>query len=162
MARKSENDIQFNNIVTQMASKYGDKYIHIITNLLLEAGKSNTGRLIESLQTDLQKVAGEVAIQISAEDYFEYVNYGRLPGKFPNIDAIREWTEIKGIPETAVFPIAYNIFKFGIPPTGIFDNSIEQIEKWTINKLEEDLTDEVVHKIVQKILAINQETNKIK
>lgn len=160
--RKSGNEIKLDQEVTRLASKYGDDYIKILTKAILEAGKSNTGRLIDSIQFDLVEIAGEIVLQLSAEDYLEYVNYGRAPGTYPNMDAISEWVDLKGLPQEATFPIAHNIFKYGIPPSGIYNNAIEEIDRFTTKALEEDLTDEILERIVDRILAINAETNKIK
>lgn len=157
--KKSGNEIKLDEEITRLASKYGDDYVKILTKAILDAGKSNTGRLIDSIQFDLVETADEISLQLSGEDYLEYVNYGRAPGTYPNMDAISEWVNLKGMPQEATFPIAHNIFKYGIPPSGIYNNAIEEIDSFTTRNLEEDLTDELLESIVDRILEIN---NKIK
>jgi hypothetical protein len=141
----------------KLIEKYGDDYIHIITELLIKNGKDNSGKLVESLNGDLKQVAEDLIFIIKAEDYFTYVDEGRKPGTYPNIGAIREWTSLKGIDESAVWPIAQSIFKFGIEPTNIIEKSIKQIEEFTVKKLEDDMTKDnskLVNDIVDKINKI--------
>ncbi len=45
-------------------------------------------------------------------DYFEYLNRGRGPGKFPPISAIRRWIDIKGL-SLDEYAVATNLAKYG-------------------------------------------------
>src|SRR5262245_5044325 len=48
------------------------------------------------------------------EKYAPYVELGTRP-HWPPLDAIREWCRVRGIPETAAFPIARAIARRGLP-----------------------------------------------
>jgi hypothetical protein len=48
------------------------------------------------------------------EKYAPYVEMGTRP-HFPPLDAIREWCRVRGIPESAAFPIARQIARRGLP-----------------------------------------------
>lgn len=154
--KKNNNEIKLDEEITRLASKYGDDYIRILTKAILDAGKSNTGRLIDSIQFDLVETAEDIVLQLSAEDYLDYVNYGRAPGTYPNMNAISKWVQLKGLPQEATFPIAHNIFKYGIPPSGIYNDAIEELDSFTTKALEEDLTEELLESIVNRILEINK------
>ncbi len=45
---------------------------------------------------------------------------GRKPGTYPPIKEIAKWCRLKGIDDSAKWPIARSIFKFGIAPTNAF------------------------------------------
>ncbi|EFX61756.1 hypothetical protein DAPPUDRAFT_271961, partial [Daphnia pulex] len=97
--------------------KYGQDVVKELAAQLLRAGKRASGKLINSLNYDLREIADEIQLRILAEDYLTFVDEGRKAGKWPNISAIEKWVRIKGIPQTAVFPIAKSIYRFGIRPT---------------------------------------------
>src|SRR5262245_3364065 len=48
------------------------------------------------------------------EKYAPFVEMGTRP-HFPPLDAIREWCRVRGIPESAAFPIARQIARRGLP-----------------------------------------------
>jgi len=104
---------------------FGKEYIRTIAKKLQQADKRASGSLINSLSSDAVYVADELELHLSAEKYIDYVNKGRRPGSWPNISAILRWTALKGIPESAVFPIAHSIYKFGIKPTNIIDDTFD-------------------------------------
>lgn len=106
---------------------FGKDYVKILTIMLKRAGKSASGALINSLDFRVQAEAKEIQIILEANDYLEYVDRGRKPGKFPPIKAIAKWCSLKGIPQSAAFPIAYNMFKFGVKPTNVIDKTIKEI-----------------------------------
>lgn len=144
------------NIDTDLLNKYGDDYIDIITKVLIDNDKVSTGELIKSLKYDLRETAEEIYFKITSKDYLTYIDQGRKPGSYPNINAIKEWTNLKGIPETAVFPIAQSIYNIGIPATDILDKSIRKIEDLTVNDLEDYLSTDFEDQIVNKIENINK------
>jgi hypothetical protein len=107
---------------------FGRRYVDILTEELKRAGKVASGRLIDSLDYRIVREANAIQIIIQSNDYLTYVDQGRRPGKFPPIQAIQTWCKIKGIPQTAAFPIARNIFKFGIRPTNVIERTTKKIQ----------------------------------
>ncbi len=139
----------YNIIDEKTLRQFGKDYVKILTIMLKKAGKKASGALINSLDFRLKETANEILIVLQANDYLEYVDKGRKPGKFPPIKAISKWTSLKGIPQSAAFPIAYNIFKFGIKPTNVIDKTIKEImTSPTLAKKYEDEMVENVEKII--------------
>lgn len=118
--------------------QFGTDYVKLLIVFLKKAHKSSTGALINSVSYKLKEEANQINIIIEAEDYLKYVDQGRKPGKYPPIQAIAKWCNIKGIPQAAAFPIARNIFKFGIKPTNIIQQTIKEINSPTLVKKYED------------------------
>lgn len=137
----------------QLLNKYGDDYVKTLTKHLLEADKRASGKLIQSLNYDVK----DFMIEILGEDYLDFVDQGvdgkftsygspfRFTNKMPPVSEISKWCSIKGIPKSAAFPIAKNIFKFGIEPTGVIEKTnrevnlnedilIDVIEEWLVKK----------------------------
>lgn len=135
----------------QNYKEYGKDYIKIIAKLLMNAGKNSSGKLIKSLSSKVQEDASKVQLIIQSEDYFKYVDEGRKPGSFPPIKEIKDWARKNGIPQTAAFPIAKSIFKFGIKPTNVIDKSIRKFEPQLINDIERDVTGNVEDDVFNKI-----------
>src|SRR5262245_41824789 len=66
-----------------------------------------TGELYDSIITEV--TARGLAIYVgSTSHYAPYVEFGTRP-HFPPLDAIRRWCNLRGIPESAAFPIAKKI-----------------------------------------------------
>lgn len=55
----------------------------------------------------------------------EGYQYNLAPSPLPPLDAIRAWTEIRGIPDEAVFPIALQIAREGISPQPFLGPAVE-------------------------------------
>jgi hypothetical protein len=112
-------------------NQFGKNYVEILTAELVRADKKATGNLIDSLDWRVQGEANAIQIFIQANDYLTYVDQGRKPGSYPPIQAIKTWCSVKGIPQSAAFPIARSIFKFGIKPTNVIDKTIRKIQSST-------------------------------
>ena len=80
---------QLNTIVKQFSEA--------LKNNLLAAGKDATGRLISSINTEIEYDGRYFSVELNTADYFKYVNEGRKAGKFPPLNAIRQWITVKGI-----------------------------------------------------------------
>ena len=112
----------------QTLKEFGKDYVKILTIFLKKNRKVASGALINSINFKLQEKAKEILIILESNDYLEWVDKGRRPGKYPPIRAISEWARLKGISQNAVFPIARKIFKFGIEPTNVIADTIKEIE----------------------------------
>lgn len=72
-----------------------------------------SGELYDSIVAEVS--ARGLAIWVgSVSPYAPFVEFGTRP-HFPPLDAIRRWCSLKGIPESAAFPIAKKISEAGTP-----------------------------------------------
>lgn len=130
--------------------EFGRDYVKILGRFLLSNrpfAKVASGALLNSL--DYRLIEDATQIQIVANDYLKYVDKGRRPGSYPPIRAISKWASIKGIPQSAVFPIARKIFKFGIKPTNVIQKTVREIStsKTIANKYEQEGVDNLIKMI---------------
>jgi len=102
--------------------------------------KVASGKLRDSIKVVTKKVnEDETVIQVISEEYAQWVQSGRLPGKkgVP-IDAIERWIKERGLQgrdkkgkfikrRSFAFAIQSNIKKFGIRPSNFLDVALEMI-----------------------------------
>ena len=120
----------FNDIILAGLEKIGDDYIYFLTQELIKADKRASGKLINSLRSDVKRVAeGLYSVVIESEDYLKWVDQGRRPGNYVPVRALEEWTRLRGIPKSAVFPINQKIYRFGIKPTFVISKAEKQVLK---------------------------------
>jgi len=114
--------------IREILSNWTDIQISNMKNILIGAGKVASGRLVESL---VKEIVSDTEININMESYGKFVDGGRAPGKFPPISKIKEWCSMRGIPETAAFPIARSIAENGIAPLNFTDSMYEGLNSLT-------------------------------
>jgi hypothetical protein len=102
--------------------------------------KVASGKLKNSIQVNVNKVnEDETVIQVLAEQYSQWVQSGRLPGKkgVP-IEALEKWIKSRSLKgrdkkgkfitnRSFAFAIQNNIKKFGIRPSNFLDVALETI-----------------------------------
>jgi hypothetical protein len=76
-------------------------------------GAMATGRLLKEIRVNAIKDKDKYLLTLSYPFYGKFVDEGRRPGKMPPVKDIREWTKLKGIPESAAYPIAKKIGEKG-------------------------------------------------
>lgn len=76
-------------------------------------GAMATGRLLKEIRVKAIKDKDKYLLTLSYPFYGKFVDEGRKPGKMPPVKDIREWTRLKGIPESAAYPIARKIGEKG-------------------------------------------------
>lgn len=76
-------------------------------------GSMATGNLYNHIKAKVIDSNNQYKITITYPFYGKFIDEGRKAGKMPPIKDIREWTRIKGIPESAAFPIAKSISEKG-------------------------------------------------
>jgi hypothetical protein len=117
----------------------GVQFREIIIKILRDKNKVATGELIKSVDYALGEQSGKYFIELIAAEHWEYVNFGRLPGKFAPVAPLRAWVVAKGIPESAVWAINWKIKKEGIAAVPFLEQSIKEIEIKYKETLERDL-----------------------
>lgn len=97
--------------------------------------------------------------ELLMNDYWEYVNYGRLPGKYVPIGPLYEWAKLKGFPDykAAAWGANHNIKKFGIAPTYFYENAIETLEVQFLNEAAE-WVDKTLNDFFDNLLETNIQT----
>lgn len=68
----------------------GDQIIDTYRRKLFDGRTNASGLLGNSLSCIVQMEDGIYDLYISLQDYWKYVEYGRQPGKFPPVDAIKQ------------------------------------------------------------------------
>ena len=125
------------------------------------SNKVASGSLKNSIEVTAQEKGGVSYLQMSMNDYGQWVQSGRLPGKkgVP-IDAIEKWIRSRGLKgrdkkgrfitnRSFAFGIQKNIKKFGIRPSDWYDVAIESILEDTeiINLLEGAAIEDLINAI---------------
>lgn len=131
-------------LMKETLSVFAEDYINRLTSNLKNFRKIATGDLIKSLDFRIYKTAfgTKFTIAIEALEYLDYVDRGRKPGKFPPLDAIRQWVRVKGIPDSATFPIARKIAMEGIKPTDVVSKSLNDVLNGDpFNRFQDNTTD---------------------
>ena len=128
-----------------LAKEFGKDYVRILIALLKKKGKIASGALINSLAPRIQSTANEIKVFIESNDYLKFVDEGRKAGSYPPIREISRWASLKGIPQSAVFPISRSIFKHGIKPTNVIQLTTKEFEtsKTLTNKYEGNMVDKI-------------------
>lgn len=102
--------------------------------------KVASGKLKNSIKVQVFESQQQTTIQVIAEDYFQWVQSGRLPGKkgVP-IESIEQWIrerKLKGRDKKGkfiknrnfAFAIQKNIKKFGIRPSNFLDVAVDKLQ----------------------------------
>lgn len=123
--------------------------------------KIATGSLYNSIKVNVVPGNQTEIIQISMNDYGQWVQSGRLPGKkgVP-VDALERWIKARGIQgrdkkgrfitrRSFAFAIQQNIKKFGIRTSNWYDVAIDKVldDDEVINLLEGAAIDELINLI---------------
>jgi hypothetical protein len=101
--------------------------------------KVASGKLRDSITVVSKQSKDQTIIEVLADEYFKWVQSGRLPGKkgIP-ISAIEKWIKDRGLQgrdkkgkfikkRSFAFAIQNNIKKFGIRPSNFLDVALEMI-----------------------------------
>lgn len=136
-------------ILLHILQQYGNQIIDSYRRKLYEGGSNATGLLGNSLTTQVNAEDGIYEVTLQIQDYWKYLEYGRLPGTFPNIDAIRKWIQVKPVIPTVqsngkiptlsqlTYLISRKIARDGIEPRYYLNNTLDEID---LTPLEEGIT----------------------
>lgn len=127
----SDNSKQF--------QKFAEDFVNALILVMENKDANATGNLQRSLDYRFVEQMDGVDLDVTGLEYYKYLDYGRKSGSFPPISAIRSWANVKGIPNEAVWPIANNIFKFGIPPRNITLEAFRKMVDEVLPRFEEEM-----------------------
>lgn len=151
----------------RVLNELADQFIQNARDGLQADGSIATGELYDSFKKIIEIGEDYYSVKISLADYWEYVNNGRKPGKFPPPPAIRNWIEVKPVNpyplpngktpsiEQLTFLISRKIANEGIEPTHFFDEAKEQALRQfsaAIDQAIEADVDEYIEEQVVKML----------
>lgn len=118
-----------NSKLKELLTTYASQVAAEMRTRLSGYDKIATGKLIKSIRGTVQEEDGDPVVVFSMLEYGIYVDKGRKPGKMPPVSKIREWCKVRGIEESAAFPIARAIGERGIAPTNFFSISVKRRQK---------------------------------
>lgn len=98
---------------------------------LISKGKVATGSLLNTLRAEAISTEDSEDIDLHLQHYWKYVEFGRNPGKFPPVDAIKAWIADKKLPvdniNSAAYLISRKIALKGIPATHSLQESLNRL-----------------------------------
>ncbi len=148
--------------------EYGAAVVEKYREELAARGKNASGELADSVRYIVKRDAAVYAVDLSLADYWQYVEYGRRPGKFPPPDKILEWVRVKPvIPRPMVngklptekqlaFLIGRKIAREGIAPTPALAASSEVTFDQFLTRIGEALTADLADAVDGALAAIGQ------
>ena len=155
------NDSNIQSILYQVAYDVAIDYQTELRNL----GVSATGTLAN---VDFEVTIGENSYGISLilQDYWKNVEYGRRPGKFPNITKLQEWIQVRQIlprpmangklptEKQLTFMIGNSIKENGIQPKPALTNVLKKNDTY-LNKIKEVVGKSLDKEIKQMLKELN-------
>ena len=136
-------------LLMHILQQFGNWIIDSYRRKLYEGGSNATGLLGNSLSTTVNAEDGIYEVNLNIQEYWKYLEYGRLPGTFPNIDAIRKWIQVKPVLPTPdrngkiptinqlTYLISRKIEEKGIEPRYYLNNTLDELD---LTPLEEGIT----------------------
>lgn len=129
--------------VISILQKFADNVKEDFIQELKVARKA--GKIDKTVQVNVKVINEEYVIEIKLEDYWKYIESGRKPGTFPNINALVRWIKAKKIiprdrkkvktDKQLAYLIGRSIKERGIKPLPILDKSINS----NLDKLSKEL-----------------------
>ena len=131
--------VYMESILTKLLENCGDQIIDIYRRKLYEGGSNASGQLGNSLRAIVSVNEGVYVLELALSSYWKYVENGRQPGKFPPLDVIKQWIQIKPvIPnirngklptlDQLSFLISRSIARNGIQPKNYLANTSREFE----------------------------------
>ena len=135
-----------------------EEYIIEVRNLyqdkLISEDKIASGDLLNNVNYLIEKDDRQIEVSLRLEDYWKYVEYGRNPGKFPPVDKIKEWIDVKPIlpdnrngklptPDQLAFLIGRKIAEEGIEATNALQDSVKEVNNRFEKRIEDAITQDV-------------------
>ena len=125
-----------------------------------------TGNL-QNVDFDVEVNGGTYKIYLILQDYWKFVENGRLPGSFPNIGKLQQWIQIKQIlprpmangklptEKQLTYIIGKSIKEKGIQPKPALANALRKNETH-LNKIKEAVGKSLDKEIKQMLKELNK------
>ncbi len=137
--------------IEKTLAELGGQIVKEMKALIKLNGSFASGELYNSVKSRAFKDQNQVYhLEVDYIYYGLFVDKGTKPGHMPDVDSIRQWARLKGIPQDRVGGIVENIFKRGTkahPFTTPFTRDSE-----TINKIIKEMGKEFANDAEQQIM----------
>ena len=145
-----------NKILRQVLDAAGANIVNRIVKILGSNNKVASGRLINSIEYVIGEKEGQLFLDVLMEDYWVFIENGRKPGKFAPISALKSWTKLKGLPESAAWAVNWKIKREGIKALPFLEQAIAQIEEEFSKSLEEKWGSEMGKELEEQLKRVLQ------
>lgn len=135
---------------------------------LAARGKNASGVLADTVRYLVVRDSTEYAVDISLAEYWQYVEYGRRPGKFPPPDKILEWVRVKPViprplsngrlptEKQLAFLIGRKIAREGIAPTPALATAAEFTFDEFLDRIGEAISADLSEAVDGALAALSQ------
>lgn len=159
--------IAFPNLAAVL-EEYGTAVCEKYRQELTARGKDATGTLGGTVRYLLKRETSAYAVDLSLADYWQYVEYGRRPGKFPPPDKILQWVRIKPViprplsngklptEQSLAFLIGRKIAREGIAPTPALETSADTVYDQFLARIGEALSIDLAEAVDGALAALAQ------
>lgn len=141
-------------LIDRVLLQCGDELINVYRSKLSEYGKNASGLLGNSLSCFVRADGTVYELYLSIQDYWKYIEYGREPGTFPPLDAIKRWIQIKPVLPNPVngklptidqlsFLIGRKIKEKGTESTPILSETLDTVSDSLDSQLSERMNDTI-------------------
>ena len=146
--------------------RFADRVIELARENLTSNGTNASNELYNSMEKIIEIGEDHYSVKISLADYYEYVERGRGPGKFPPPPAIRKWVEIKPVSpypgadgripsvDQLTFLIGRKIAREGTEPqpflTPAKEEALREFEEAIDKAIQEDVEDYIMEVVEEK------------
>lgn len=149
--------------LTEVLNEFADAFIQNARNNL-DANQSNASyNLYNSFEKVIEVGEDYFKVSISLADYWQYLENGRGPGKFPPVDKIKEWIEVKPVNPTPLsngktpsveqlsFLISRKIANEGTEGKPFFEPAKEQTIREFEDKINQAIEEDVSNFILELV-----------
>ncbi|MCD8041511.1 MAG: hypothetical protein LUH10_00450 [Tannerellaceae bacterium] len=167
---KTNINQQFSSKLIQELKNYSGQLKDLYIKKLTDKQVSATSSMIQEMATYMEEISPHVYVAgLKLPEYWEYIENGREPGRFPPPDSITNWIssrqiipqpyELPGgktvIPtvQQLAFLIGRKIARDGIPARPYLQESVEELKE-LINSIVTGITKNTVQKVIQEIPTI--------
>ena len=152
------NDVSWENVRTVL-----EEWISRVAESYKDRVPSASGDLAQSISGEVNVNGDSYLAVLNLSEAWKYIEYGRKPGKFPPVDAIKGWIQVKNIiPKPFTLPngkqviptenqlaflIGRKIAKDGIPAKPYLADTVNELREELFVKLSEALTKDIFYEL---------------
>lgn len=153
--------------LTEVLNRYGEFFIEQARANLGKNRSNASMTLNDTMKSIVTVVDDHYKVEIELQDYWEYVENGRKPGKFPPVNRIKEWISVKPVRpypdargklptvDQLAFLIGRKIANEGIDPKPFFKPAKEETQRYfeeaLVLAIDEDVKSFIEYNVMQGI-----------
>lgn len=162
-------DIKWNHL-TEVLNQFADRFIELAKQNLENNGSNASHNLSNSIEKIVEIGEDHYSVKISLEDYWQFLEHGRGPGKFPPPPAIQNWIEVKPVTPTPgvdgktptvqqlSFLIGRKIAREGTEPKPFFEPAKQQVLQELSDAIDQAIDDDIADFIQEAVIRKMEET----